>query len=334
MTAKQFNAGILGTGYYLPEKILTNSDLEKIVDTSDEWITERTGIKERRIAADDVATSDLAIKAAEMALKDANVSPEDLDLIIVATLTSDRIIPSTACMIQDRLGAQKAAAFDLSAACAGFAYGLTVASQFIECGAYKKTLVIGAETLSKYINWEDRNTCVLFGDGAGAAVLGPVEEGYGLLGFDLGSDGSGGDAIQIPSSGSAMPVSKDSIDQRLNLIHMNGKEVFKFAVKAMGNTVKRSLENIGMKQEEIDWLVPHQANIRIINSAAKRLKMPMDKVVVNIHKYGNMSAACIPIALAEAAAEKRFKKGDIIALSGFGAGLTWASCIIRWSKED
>ena len=334
MTAKQFNAGILGTGYYLPEKILTNSDLEKIVDTSDEWITERTGIKERRIAADDVATSDLAIKAAEMALKDANVSPEDLDLIIVATLTSDRIIPSTACMIQDRLGAKKAAAFDLSAACAGFAYGLTVASQFIECGAYKKTLVIGAETLSKYINWEDRNTCVLFGDGAGAAVLGPVEEGYGLLGFDLGSDGSGGDAIQIPSSGSSMPVSKDSIDQRLNLIHMNGKEVFKFAVKAMGNTVKRSLENIGMKQEEIDWLVPHQANIRIINSAAKRLKMPMDKVVVNIHKYGNMSAACIPIALAEAAAEKRFKKGDIIALSGFGAGLTWASCIIRWSKED
>jgi len=334
MTAKQINAGILGTGYYLPEKILSNKDLEKIVDTSDEWITERTGIKERRIAADDEATSDLAIKAAEMALKDAKVSPEDLDLIIVATLTSDRIIPSTACMIQERLGAKKAAAFDLSAACSGFAYGLTVAAQFIQCGAYKKTLVIGAETLSKYINWEDRNTCVLFGDGAGAAVLGPVEEGYGILGFDLGSDGSGGDAIQIPSSGSLMPVSKESIDQRLNLIHMNGKEVFKFAVKAMGNTVKRSLEWAGMAKEDIDWLVPHQANIRIIQSAAKRLAMPMEKVVVNIQKYGNMSAACIPIALAEAAAEKRFKKGDIIALSGFGAGLTWASCIIRWSKED
>ncbi len=334
MTAKQINAGILGTGYYLPEKILSNKDLEKIVDTSDEWITERTGIKERRIAADDEATSDLAIKAAEMALKDAKVSPADLDLIIVATLTSDRIIPSTACMIQERLGAKKAAAFDLSAACSGFAYGLTVAAQFIQCGAYKKTLVIGAETLSKYINWEDRNTCVLFGDGAGAAVLGPVEEGYGILGFDLGSDGSGGDAIQIPSSGSLMPVSKESIDQRLNLIHMNGKEVFKFAVKAMGNTVKRSLEWAGMAKEDIDWLVPHQANIRIIQSAAKRLAMPMEKVVVNIQKYGNMSAACIPIALAEAAAEKRFKKGDIIALSGFGAGLTWASCIIRWSKED
>lgn len=334
MTANRINAGILGTGFYLPEKILTNSDLEKIVDTSDEWITERTGIKERRIAADDEATSDLAIKAAEMALKDAKVTPEELDLIIVATLTSDRIIPSTACMIQDRLGAKKAAAFDLSAACAGFAYGLTVAAQFIQSGAYKKTLVIGAEALSKYINWEDRNTCVLFGDGAGAAVLGEVEDGYGILGFDLGSDGSGGDAIQIPSSGSRMPVSKESIDQRLNLIHMNGKEVFKFAVKVMGNTVKRSLENIGMMKEDIDWLVPHQANIRIIKSAAKRLAMPLDKVVVNIHKYGNMSAACIPIALAEAAAEKRFKKGDIIALSGFGAGLTWASCIIRWSKED
>ncbi|WP_290712691.1 beta-ketoacyl-ACP synthase III [Anaerovibrio sp.] len=334
MTAKQINAGILGTGYYLPEKILSNSDLEKIVDTSDEWITERTGIKERRIAADDVATSDLALKAAEMALKDAKVSPDELDLIIVATLTSDRIIPSTACIIQDLLGAKRAAAFDLSAACSGFAYGITVASQFIQCGAYRKALVIGAETLSKYINWEDRNTCVLFGDGAGAAVLGQVEDGYGILSFDLGSDGSGGDAIQIPSSGSRMPVSNESIEKRLNLIHMNGKEVFKFAVKAMGNTVKHSLEKIGMKQEEINWLVPHQANIRIIQSAAKRLAMPMEKVIVNIQKYGNMSAACIPIALAEAAAEKRFKKGDIIALSGFGAGLTWASCIIRWSKED
>ncbi len=334
MTAKLYNAGILGTGYYLPEKILTNFDLEKIVETSDEWIVERTGIKERRIAEDNVPMSDLAMKAAENALTDAGVAAEELDLIIVATLTSDRIIPSTACMLQNRLGATHAAAFDLSAACSGFAYAASVAAQFIETGAYKKALVIGAETLSKYINWEDRNTCVLFGDGAGAAVLGQVEEGYGILSFDLGSDGSGGDAIQIPSSGSLMPVSKESIDQRLNLIHMNGRDVFKFAVKAMGRTVKNSLAKIDMSQEKIDWLVPHQANIRIIESAAKRLAMPMDKVIVNIHKYGNMSAACIPIALAEAAAEKRFKKGDIIALSGFGAGLTWASCIIRWSKED
>lgn len=334
MTAKLCNAGILGTGFYVPEKIMTNADLEKIVETSDEWIVERTGIKERRIAEDNQPMSDLALRAAKDALADAGVVAEDLDLIIVATLTSDRIIPSTACMIQNLLGAKHAAAFDLSAACSGFAYAASVAAQFIETGAYKKALVIGAETLSKYINWEDRNTCVLFGDGAGAAVLGQVEEGYGILSFDLGSDGSGGDAIQIPSSGSLMPVSKESIDQKLNLIHMNGRDVFKFAVKAMGKTVKNSLAKIDMPQEKIDWLVPHQANIRIIESAAKRLSMPMDKVIVNIHKYGNMSAACIPIALAEAAAAKRFKKGDIIALSGFGAGLTWASCIIRWSKED
>lgn len=334
MTAKLCNAGILGTGFYVPEKIMTNADLEKIVETSDEWIVERTGIKERRIAEDNQPMSDLALRAAKDALADAGVAAEDLDLIIVATLTSDRIIPSTACMIQNLLGAKHAAAFDLSAACSGFAYAASVAAQFIETGAYKKALVIGAETLSKYINWEDRNTCVLFGDGAGAAVLGKVEEGYGILSFDLGSDGSGGDAIQIPSSGSLMPVSKESIDQKLNLIHMNGRDVFKFAVKAMGKTVKNSLAKIDMPQEKIDWLVPHQANIRIIESAAKRLSMPMDKVIVNIHKYGNMSAACIPIALAEAAAAKRFKKGDIIALSGFGAGLTWASCIIRWSKED
>lgn len=334
MTAKLCNAGILGTGFYVPEKIMTNADLEKIVETSDEWIVERTGIKERRIAEDNQPMSDLALRAAKDALADAGVAAEDLDLIIVATLTSDRIIPSTACMIQNLLGAKHAAAFDLSAACSGFAYAASVAAQFIETGAYKKALVIGAETLSKYINWEDRNTCVLFGDGAGAAVLGQVEEGYGILSFDLGSDGSGGDAIQIPSSGSLMPVSKESIDQKLNLIHMNGRDVFKFAVKAMGKTVKNSLAKIDMPQEKIDWLVPHQANIRIIESAAKRLSMPMEKVIVNIHKYGNMSAACIPIALAEAAAAKRFKKGDIIALSGFGAGLTWASCIIRWSKED
>ena len=334
MTAKLCNAGILGTGFYVPEKIMTNADLEKIVETSDEWIVERTGIKTAAGRPDNQPMSDLALRAAKAALADAGVAAEDLDLIIVATLTSDRIIPSTACMIQNLLGAKHAAAFDLSAACSGFAYAASVAAQFIETGAYKKALVIGAETLSKYINWEDRNTCVLFGDGAGAAVLGQVEEGYGILSFDLGSDGSGGDAIQIPSSGSLMPVSKESIDQKLNLIHMNGRDVFKFAVKAMGKTVKNSLAKIDMPQEKIDWLVPHQANIRIIESAAKRLSMPMDKVIVNIHKYGNMSAACIPIALAEAAAAKRFKKGDIIALSGFGAGLTWASCIIRWSKED
>ena len=334
MTAKASNAGILGTGFYVPEKIVTNFDLEKMVDTSDEWIVERTGIHERRVAEDHVPMSELAFKAAEMALADAGIAAEELDLIIVATLTSDRIIPSTACILQDRLGAKHAAAFDLSAACSGFTYAASIASQFIQGGVYKKVLVIGAETLSKYVNWEDRNTCILFGDGAGAAVFGAVEDGYGMLSFDLGSDGSGADAICIPSSGSLMPVSEETIAKKLNLIQMNGKEVFKFAVKAMGNTVKTSLKKVDMDKSAIDWLVPHQANLRIIQSAAKRLDLPMEKVIVNIQKYGNMSAACIPVALAEAAAAKTFKKGDVIALSGFGAGLTWGSCIMRWAKED
>ncbi|MFA6849858.1 MAG: beta-ketoacyl-ACP synthase III [Selenomonadaceae bacterium] len=331
---KKNSAGVLGTGFYVPEKILSNFDLEKMVDTNDAWIIERTGIKERRIAEKDVPMSELAFHAAQMALDDAGVLAGDLDLIIVATLTSDRIIPSTACILQDRLGAKHAAAFDLVAACSGFVYASSIATQFIENDVYKKILVIGAETLSKYIDWEDRNTCILFGDGAGAAVFGKVDDGYGVLSFDLGSDGSGGDALDIPSSGSLYPVTEETIAKKMNCIHMKGKEVFKFAVKAMGATVLCSLERAGLKKEEIDCLVPHQANIRIIQSAAKRLDLPMEKVVVNIHKYGNVSAASIPIALAEAARAKRFKKGDIVALSGFGAGLTWASCIMKWAKED
>jgi 3-oxoacyl-[acyl-carrier-protein] synthase III len=334
MTMEKNSAGILGTGFYVPEKILSNFDLEKMVDTNDAWIIERTGIKERRIVEKDVPMSELAFHAAQMALDDAGVSAADLDLIIVATLTSDRIIPSTACILQDRLGAKHAAAFDLVAACSGFVYASSIATQFIENGVYKKILVIGAETLSKYIDWEDRNTCILFGDGAGAAVFGKVDDGYGVLSFDLGSDGSGGDALDIPSSGSLYPVTEETIAKKMNCIHMKGKEVFKFAVKAMGATMLCSLEKAGLKKEEIDCLVPHQANIRIIQSAAKRLDLPMEKVVVNIHKYGNVSAASIPIALAEAARAKRFKKGDIVALSGFGAGLTWASCIMKWAKED
>jgi 3-oxoacyl-[acyl-carrier-protein] synthase III len=334
MIAKISSAGILGTGFYVPDTILTNVDLEKLVDTNDAWIVERTGIRERRIADKDVPMSALAFRAAQRALENAGVGADELDLIIVATLTSDRIVPSTACILQDRLGAHHAAAFDLSAACSGFVYASSVAIQFIENGIYKKVLVIGAETLSKYIDWEDRNTCILFGDGAGAAVYGEVEAGYGVLSFDLGSDGSGADAIQIPSSGSLHPVTEEMIAKKMNLIHMNGQEVFKFAVKTMGATVLTSLKKINMDRTEIDWLVPHQANFRIIQSAAKRLHLPMEKVIVNIQKYGNMSAACIPVALAEAVEQHRFRKGDIIALSGFGAGLTWASCIMRWARED
>ena len=330
----KISAGILGTGYYVPERVLTNFDLEKMVQTNDAWIVERTGIHERRIAADGEPVSVLAQRAAEMALADAGVEAADLDLIIMATLTSDRLIPSTSCVLQDRLGAKHAAAFDLSAACSGFVYAASIATQFIESGVYRHVLVIGGEVLSKVVDWQDRNTCVLFGDGAGAAVFGPVEEGYGIRSFDLGSDGSGGDALDIPSSGSLCPVTPETIKQRLNFVHMDGKAVFRFATKIMGKTVETSLERAGMRREDLDFLVPHQANIRIIQAAAKRLDMPMDKVIINIHRYGNMSAASIPVALAEAAHAHQFKKGDIIALAGFGAGLTWASCIMKWAKEE
>ena len=330
----KISAGIIGTGYYLPEKVLTNFDLEKMVQTNDAWIVERTGIHERRIAADDEPVSALAQRAAEMALADAGITGADLDLIIMATLTSDRIIPATACILQDRLGAVHAAAFDLSAACSGFVYASSIAAQFIESGIDRHVLVIGDETLSRVIDWQDRNTCILFGDGAGAAVFGPVEDGYGVRAFDLGSDGSGGDTLDIPSSGSLCPVTPETIEQRLTYVHMDGKAVFRFATKVMGKTVETSLARAGMQREELDFLVRHQANIRIIQSAAKRLHMPMDKVIINIHRYGNMSAASIPVALAEAAHAKRFKKGDHIALAGFGAGLTWASCIMKWAKEE
>lgn len=333
MTLKLNSAGILGLGSYVPEKILTNADIEKLVDTNDEWITERTGIKERRICAPEQATSDLSLIAAQRALEDANVSAEELDMIIVATISADSNTPSTACVLQNKLGAVNAAAFDLSAACSGFVYGSAIASQFIETGVYKKVLVVGAETLSKFVNWKDRNTCIIFADGAGAAVYGVVDDGYGVLSFDLGADGSGAETIEIPGGGSRHPADQETIDNHMHCLHMNGKETFRFAVKAMGSTVMKSLERAGLSKEDIDYFIPHQANIRIIQSAAKRLHLPMEKVFVNIEKYGNTSAASIPIALAEAQREGKLKKGEIIALSGFGAGLTWASCIMKWAKE-
>lgn len=334
MTLKLNSAGILGLGSYVPEKILTNADIEKLVDTNDEWITERTGIKERRICAPEQATSDLSLIAAQRALEDANVSAEELDMIIVATISADSNTPSTACVLQNKLGAVNAAAFDLSAACSGFVYGSAIASQFIETGVYKKVLVVGAETLSKFVNWKDRNTCIIFADGAGAAVYGVVDDGYGVFSFDLGADGSGAETIEIPGGGSRHPADQETIDNHMHCLHMNGKETFRFAVKAMGSTVMKSLERAGLSKEDIDYFIPHQANIRIIQSAAKRLHLPMEKVFVNIEKYGNTSAASIPIALAEAQREGKLKKGEIIALSGFGAGLTWASCIMKWAKED
>jgi len=334
MQIKDISVGIIGTGYYVPEKILTNFDLENMVETNNEWIVERTGISERRIADENVPTSEIAIHAAENALKNAGVSPEEIDLIIFATLTPDTVIPSAACIIQNKLKAVNAAAFDLSAACSGFVYGISVGSQFIKSGMYKKVLVVAAETLSKLVNWEDRNTCILFGDGAGAAVLSQVEEGYGILGIELGADGSGGDFLNVPASGSLHPATTKTIEDKLHYIHMNGSEVFKFAIKIMGEAALKSLDVAGLKPEDIDCLIPHQANIRIIKSAAKRLSLPMDKVVVNVDKYGNTSAASIPIALSEAVESSRIKKGDVVVLVGFGAGLTWASCVMKWAKED
>ncbi|MBR5857760.1 MAG: ketoacyl-ACP synthase III, partial [Phascolarctobacterium sp.] len=289
--------GILGIGHYVPEKTVTNFDMEKIVDTSDQWITERTGIKQRHFAAPEEATSDLSVIAGQRALADAGVAPEEIDLVILATASPDHAFPSTACLVQDRLGCKNAAAFDLSAGCSGFVYNLAIASQMVKTGLYNKVLIIGAETLSRIMNFTDRNTCVLFGDGAGAAVVGVVEEGHGVLGIELGADGSGGKFLIQPAGGSRKPATPETAAAYEHTIHMSGQDVFKFAIQIMGTAAKRALKAANMKEEDLDLLVPHQANMRIISSAAKRLKMPMEKVWVNVDKYANTSAASIPIAL-------------------------------------
>lgn len=330
MTA--IKAGITGVGSSLPEKILTNFDLEKIVDTTDEWIRTRSGIQERRIVAEDQATSDIAVEAAKLAIEDAQAKPEELDLIICATVTPDYLFPATAALIQDRLGAKKAAAFDLEAGCSGFVYALCVASQFIQTGFYKKILVVGAETLSKITNWQDRRTCVLFGDGAGAVVVERVDTG-GILGMNLGCDGSGGQFLDMLAGGSKHPASKLSLEKDMHYIRMDGNQVYRFAVKIMGKAAIEALNDAGLQPKDIDVMIPHQANMRIIDAAAKRLKLPAEKVYINLPKYGNTSSASIPIALAEAYQEKFIKKGDKIVLVGFGAGLTWAAIVIEWIKE-
>lgn len=326
----EISVGILGLGSYVPEKVITNYDLEKVMDTSHQWIVERTGIHERRNVTEGQATSDLATKAAEKALADAGIGPEEIDLIIVGTVTPDMFFPSVACLVQDRLKAYNAAAFDLTAVCSGFIYGLVTASAFIKNGTYRKILVIGAETLSTITDKEDRNTAILFGDGAGAVVLGETEPGYGILGFDLGAEGTGGDLLKVPAGGTRQPVTAETIANKLHFIQMNGNEVFKFAIKVMGETVKKALAAAQLTPKDITCLVPHQANLRIIQSAANRLGLPMDKVVVNVDKYGNTSAASVPIALDEGVKNGRIKKDDVIALTGFGGGLTWGAVIIRW----
>ncbi|CEQ31339.1 3-oxoacyl-ACP synthase [[Clostridium] sordellii] len=323
-------AGIVGVGSYVPKNIISNFDLEKIMDTSDEWIKTRTGIRERRIVDENEATSDLATKAALNAIKDANLTPEDIDLIIVATITPDMIFPSTACLVQANIKATKAVCFDLEAACSGFIYGITVAKQFIESDTYKHVLVIGAEALSRILDYEDRSTAILFGDGAGAVVMGPVSEG-GVLSTSLGSDGNGKDYLNIPAGGSKTPASEDSIKNRLHFIKMAGNDVFKFAVRIMQDASVECIKSANLEIQDIDYLIPHQANIRIIEASAKRLKLSMDKVYVNLDKYGNMSAASIPVALDEAYREGKIKKGDDIVLVGFGGGLTWGASVVRWS---
>lgn len=321
---------IIGTGSSLPDDIMTNFDLEKIVDTSDEWIKSRTGIRERRIAKDNEATSDFALKASKKALEMAGITAEDLDLIIVATITPDMGFPATACIVQEKLGASKAAAFDLEAACSGFLYATTVGEQFIKSGAYKYVLVIGAETMSKILDFKDRNTCVLFGDGAGAVVLSPSNDESGIKSFELGADGRGGKFLDMPAGGSRLPATEETVKDRLHYLRMDGSEVFKFAVRTMGTSSLNVIKKAGLTVDELDYLVPHQANIRIINSALKKLKLPIEKVKMNLDKYGNTSAASIPIALDEAVREGNIKKGDNVVLVGFGGGLTWGACLIKW----
>ena len=321
--------GIIGVGEYLPKRILTNADLEKMVDTSDEWITTRTGIKERRLASPEEATSDLALNAAKEALKDARLSAEDLDLIIVATITPDMSFPSVASILQNALCAKNAACFDLSAACAGFVYALSTARQFIACGTYKNALVIGAEKLSAVTDWEDRNTCVLFGDGAGACVLGEVKSG-GIISSYLGCDGSNIGLLNLPAGGSRKPASHQTVDQRLHYIKMQGNELFKIAVRTMTEAAEQVLKQAKLKFSDVDLIIPHQANSRIIMAVAKRLGLTEDKIFLNIEKYGNMSSASTATALVEAVKEGRIKKGDTVLLDSFGAGLVWGASVIKW----
>ena len=321
---------IIGTGSYLPERILTNRDLEKIVETSDHWIRSRTGIGERRIAAPEETTSDMATNAALSAMSQAGVSAEQIDLIIVATVTPDMFFPATACWVQKKLGAVRAACFDVSAACSGFIYAMEIAQQFISNHVYNTVLIIGADKLSSIVDWSDRNTCVLFGDGAGAAILRNRGASHGVIATHMGSDGEFTDILFMPGGGSRCPITSANVDQKLNTIKMLGKETYKQAVTAMSDAADRALESAGLKYEDIACVIPHQANMRIIEAIAHRMGLPVEKFYVNLEKYGNTSAGAVAIALDEAHRNGRFKIGDYILLVVFGGGLTWASSVIQW----
>ena len=324
---------ISGTGSYVPEKVLTNHDLEAIVDTSDEWISSRTGIKERRIASDTQSTSDLATEAAKVAMKDANVIGQDIDLIIVATISPDAFFPATACYVQKNIEATNALCFDVSAACSGFLYAMQIAENLILNGQRKTALIIGAEKLSSMVDWEDRNTCVLFGDGAGSVILTADEnnnKGRKLLSSSLGSDGRQTDILHVPGGGSACPMTPDNADQKRNTIRMQGREVYKYAVNAMRRAAEDALQKYGLSSEDVDMVIPHQANLRIIEAITDRMGIPKEKTFINLTKYGNTSAAAIAIALDEANKTKSINEGDTVLLVAFGAGLTWASYLLKW----
>jgi 3-oxoacyl-[acyl-carrier-protein] synthase-3 len=325
------SVGIAGLGMYVPERVLTNQELERLVDTTDDWIVTRTGIRERRIAGEWEATSDLALPACQEALGVARAAAADLDLIIVATCTGDmQAFPATASLLQERLGARRAAAFDVAAVCSGFVYALEVGAQFVATGAYETVLVVGAETMSKVLDWSDRSTCILFGDGAGAVVLQACPQGEGLLGSVLGSDGSGACLLNIPAGGSRLPLTPALIEQKQQHLMMKGREVFRFAVEIMGEAALEALGKVGLTPHDVDLFIPHQANTRIIDAAARRLDLPQEKVFVNVDRYGNTSAASIPMALYEAWRAGRIRAGDVVVTVGFGAGLSWGANVIRW----
>lgn len=325
------SVAVAGFGTYAPERALTNADLEKTLDTNDQWIVERTGIRERRIAADDETTSTMAIAAATAAIKDAGITPDDIDLVVMATTTPDQIVPACSPFVSDALGL-RCGSFDVNAACAGFAYALVVGASLVGTGA-RNVLVIGAETLSRFVNWDDRGTAILFGDGAGAAVLTPSSNGAQLLSWDLGCDGSAAPLIQIPVGGSKRPARPGNVDGHDHLIHMQGNEVFRRAVRAVVDSAQTTLSTAGVSADEVDVFVPHQANVRIIDAACSRLGIPMERTVVNIDRYGNTSAASIPLAIGDALADGRIEDGDLVLLAGFGAGMTWASALLRWGRS-
>jgi 3-oxoacyl-[acyl-carrier-protein] synthase-3 len=331
-TANGYHVSITGIGSNAPERILTNDELSTMVETSDEWIVARTGIHERRVAKEEEALTDVALPAARQALEAAGVKPEELDLLIVATVTPDMSFPATAALMASELGAHDAAAYDLSAGCTGFMYAVAQAYGMLAGGICRRALVVGGDVLSKIVDWTDRTTCIVFGDGAGAVVMERVESG-GFMGFELGADGAGGLQLYLPAGGSRAPTSAETLAEHGHYVHMNGREVFKFATRVLVTSAQKLLDQLGLTVDDIDLYVPHQANVRIIKHAVERLGIPEEKVVINVDRYGNTSSGSIPLALAEAVRDRRVDKGDIVLMTGMGAGLTWGSGVIEWTEE-